>query len=168
MSNKQIICAVLGAENDLDGNLCSDAIQRCDLALEILTNNNLAKIILCGGFGKHFNTTKTEHHQYLKAYMHSYINNLDTQLLGCVDSYNTKADIEGIYKLLEPLENNIELIIITNDYHVLRASILAKKIIGSKLKDIKFLSVSSIKDMSLLKSRLTHEFNRIQEYITDK
>ena len=71
---------MLGAGNDEDGNLCSDAIQRCDLALEILTTNPQAKLILCGGFGEHFNSTKTKHYEYLKAYIENRIDNFDEYL----------------------------------------------------------------------------------------
>jgi hypothetical protein len=56
-------------------------------------------------------------------------------------------------------------VIITNDYHVLRSSILVKKIIISENITVHFLSVSSLKDITLLSSRLEHEFSRIKEYL---
>ena len=93
VANKLTVCAVLGAGNDKDGSLCSDAIQRCGLALEILADNKCAKLILCGGFGEHFNTTTKQHYKYLKVFLEHKLNDLDSRLLGCVDSYNTIADI---------------------------------------------------------------------------
>lgn len=164
-SNKLTVCAVLGAGNDEHGDLCSDAIQRCDLALEILTKDEHAKLILCGGFGEHFNTTKEHHYKYLKAFLTRNLNDIDTRLLGCVDSYNTIADIEGISDIIKTLETNIELIIITNDYHVMRASFLVNKTITAKNICARFLSVSSQKDIILLKARLEHEFGRVKEYL---
>lgn len=160
------VCAVLGAENDELGKLCSDAIQRCDLAVDVLTNNVDAKLILCGGFGEHFNTTNTHHYKYLKIYLESTLNDIDKRLLGCIDSYNTIADIEGIMDLLKTLEKNIELVIITNDYHVFRASFLVQRIIKAKNISVKFLSVSSQKDIALLINRMEHEFGRVKEYLS--
>lgn len=116
-------------------------------------------------YGEHFNTADSQHYKYLKSYMTNHISNLEEHLLGCVDSYNTIDDINGIYKLLQPIKNKLELIIITNDYHVLRASVIAKNIIHSNLIDVRFLSVTSLKDISLLTNRLKHEFTRIQEYL---
>jgi len=168
MDNHLTICAILGAGNDNDGNIDSDAIQRCDLAIELLSNNTPAQLILCGGFGDHFNNTDDQHYTYLKKYIGSKLNNFEDSLLGCVDSYNTIDDIQGISSLLQPLiAKNIKLVIITNDYHVLRASILAKKIIISCNVTVQFLSVSSLKDVTMLSSRLEHEVGRIKEYLVD-
>ncbi len=75
-------------------------------------------------------------------------------------------NLEGINALLQPLiQHTIKLVIITNDYHVLRSSILAKKIIAPENITVQFLSVSSLKDMTILSSRLKHEFGRINEYL---
>lgn len=165
MDNKLSVCAVLGADNDENGNLGSDAIQRCDLALKFLANNKNSKLILCGGFGEHFNVTMVHHYKYLKAYLEHNLSEIDNYLLGCVDSYNTIADIEGIYALLKSCETNVELIIITNDYHVLRSSILVKKIITNKNISVRFLSVSTLKDDAVVYARIEHEFGRIKEYL---
>ena len=163
------IYAILGAGNDEAGNIDSDGIQRCDLAIEMLASHNQAQLILCGGFGEHFNTTDQHHYQYLKEYIVSKLNNTEVPILGNVDSYNTIDDIQGINALLQPLlSNNIKLVIITNDYHVLRSSILAKKIITSENITVQFLSVSSLKDITILSSRLEHEFGRIKEYLNTR
>ncbi|MEI7993982.1 MAG: hypothetical protein WCH01_03670, partial [Methylococcaceae bacterium] len=95
-------------------------------------------------------------------------NNIEVSILGYVDSYNTIDDIQGINAILQPLiPNNIKLVIITNDYHVLRSSILAKKIIASEKITVQFLSVSSLKDIARFSSRLEHEVGRIKEYLND-
>ncbi|NOQ16261.1 MAG: hypothetical protein GQ581_04310 [Methyloprofundus sp.] len=168
MDNYLTIGAILGAGNDAAGNIDSDAIQRCDLAIEMLTNIKQAKLILCGGFGDHFNITDQQHYKYLKEYIESKLNNFEASVLGCVDSYNTIDDIQGINTLIKPLiSNNIKLVIITNDYHVLRASILAKIIITSENVTVQFLSVSSLKDVTMLSSRLEHEVGRIKEYLSE-
>lgn len=167
MDNNLIIYAILGAGNDEEGIIDSDGVQRCDLAVEMLANNKNAKLILCGGFGGHFNTTDKQHHQYLKAYIESNLNNIEQYILGYIDSYNTIGDIEGINNQLQPLNCNIRLVIITNDYHVLRASILAKKIITSEVITVHFLSVSSQKNIDTLSKRLKHEVGRINEYFTN-
>ena len=169
MNSCSTICAILGAGNDEDGNIDSDSVQRCDLALEMLASNKQTQLILCGGFGDHFNTTDKHHHKYLKKYIESKLNNIEAPILGYVDSYNTIDDLQGINALLKPLisNNNIKLVIITNDYHVLRASILAKKIITSENVTVQFLSVSSLKDIAMLNSRLEHEFGRIKQYLND-
>ncbi len=167
MDKKIFVCAVLGAGNDKNGTLCSDAIQRCDLALELIASNSQTKVILCGGFGEHFNTTKKEHYHYLKSYMETHLENIDEYLLGCVESYNTIADIQGINKLLQPFNGEVELTVITNDYHVLRASVLVNKIITQNHIGTKFLSVSSQKNILLLQNRLKHEFSRINEYLNN-
>ncbi|CAC9446495.1 hypothetical protein [uncultured Gammaproteobacteria bacterium] len=169
MDNHLTICAILGAGNDDAGNIDSDAIQRCDLAIEMLSINKQAQLILCGGFGDHFNITDQQHYRYLKKYIESKQNNFEESILGCVDSYNTIDDIQGINVLLQRLIfNKIKLVIITNDYHVLRASILAKKIITSGNVSVQFLSVSSLKDIAMLSSRLEHEVGRIKEYLREK
>ena len=166
MNSGLTIYAILGAGNDENGAMDSDGIQRCDLAIEMLATNNQAQLILCGGFGEHFNTTDKPHYQYLKEYIESNQGATEVPVLGYVDSYNTIADIEGINALLQPLiQHTIKLVIITNDYHVLRSSMLAKKIIASENIKVQFLSVSSLKDLALLSSRLEHEFGRIKEYL---
>ncbi|OQK16034.1 hypothetical protein AU255_13040 [Methyloprofundus sedimenti] len=168
MDNHLTICAILGAGNDDAGNIDSDAIQRCDLAVEMLTSNKQTQLILCGGFGDHFNITDQQHYKYLKKYIESKKSNFEGAILGYVDSYNTIDDIQGINTLLQPLiSNSIKLVIITNDYHVLRASILAKKNITSENVTVQFLSVSSLKDVTLLSSRLEHEIRRIKEYLSE-
>jgi hypothetical protein len=166
MTQAITICALLGAGNDAAGIIDSDAIQRCDLALEMFASNQQTQLILCGGFGEHFNTTNKPHYNYLQNYLKNKSNTIEASILGTVDSYNTIADIQGINALLLPLvANQIKLVIITNDYHVLRASILSKKIITAKNITLQFLSVSSLKDIALLNSRLEHEFSRIKEYL---
>ena len=168
MTQSLTICALLGAGNDAEGIIDTDAIQRCDLALEMLASNQQTQLILCGGFGEHFNTTNKPHYNYLQSYLKNKSNTIDASILGIVDSYNTIADIQGIKALLIPLvAKQIKLVIITNDYHVLRASLLSKKIITEKNITIQFLSVSSLKDIGLLSSRLEHEFSRIKEYSKD-
>jgi hypothetical protein len=167
MNSDLTIYAILGAGNDEYGIMDSDGLQRCDLAMEMLASDNKAQLILCGGFGEHFNSTSKPHYQYLKAYIESKLGDIEAPILGFVDSYNTIADIEGINEILQPLiDYSIKLVIITNDYHVLRSSILAKKIIISENIIVQFLSVSSLKDIALLSSRLEHEFGRIKEYLT--
>jgi hypothetical protein len=166
MNNDLTIYAILGAGNDENGTVDSDCIQRCDLAMEMLASDNKVQLILCGGFGEHFNTTSKPHYQYLKEYIESKLGDIEAPILGFVDSYNTIADIEGINEILQPLiDYSIKLVIITNDYHVLRSSILVKKIIISENITVHFLSVSSLKDITLLSSRLEHEFSRIKEYL---
>lgn len=138
------------------------------MALEILASNKQTQLILCGGFDDHFNTTDNQHYKYLKEYFGSKLNNIEVSILGYVDSYNTIDDIQGINAILQPLiPNNIKLVIITNDYHVLRSSILAKKIIASEKITVQFLSVSSLKDIARFSSRLEHEVGRIKEYLND-
>jgi len=169
MDNHLTTCAILGAGNDDAGNIDSDAIQRCDLAIEMLVSNKQTQLILCGGFGDHFNIADQQHYKYLKQYIGSKLSDFEESILGYVDSYNTIDDIQGINALLQPLTTNkIKLVIITNDYHVLRASILAKKTITSENVTVQFLSVSSLKAITMLSSRLEHEVSRIKDYLRDR
>ena len=167
MIDELTVCAILGAANNEAGCIDSDAIQRCELAIEILFSNTQAKLILCGGFGEHFNISEKHHYRYLQKFMESKIEKIGDRILGCVDSYNTIDDIQGINNILNAsIGQNFKLIIITNDYHVLRSSVLAKNIIQEQRIRIQFLSVSTLYDNKQLNKRLDHEVGGVKEYFS--
>jgi len=164
LSEMKIVCAILGASNNQEGKLDSDAIDRCNIASELyLTNKNIS-FILCGGNGEHFNLTVKKHYEYLEDYICSLIEGIQHNIIGCVDSYNTIEDIAGILKILKEQQIlDAKLIIVTNDYHVARSSYLLSKH-NIKLNAYFYSTKTQYSDL-WLKKRLIHEHKRILEYL---
>lgn len=62
----QGIIIVLGSFNDEKGNINYVAKSRLNLGIKKLKEKNNYKLLLTGGFGKHFNTTDKPHAYYAR------------------------------------------------------------------------------------------------------
>ena len=113
------VIIILGSPNSAEGELYYVARQRCEKGLQEHLNRPDWKIVLTGGFGKHFNTTKQAHHVYLRKYL------LDKGLapgviLGSVLSTNTLEDA-SLSKPIIMKHHVKDILVVSSDFHYERA-----------------------------------------------
>lgn len=164
---KNVVCILLGAGNDNQGNLDCDAIDRCNLLYGLYKEKTDLKYILCGGKGEHFNTTDQNHYNYLLKYLIKLDQNIEKNCIGFVSSYNTIDDVNGSIEIVNRKYPDAFVLAITNDYHVPRVSCLLSKS-GISKDSFSLLSAPSSYPTKWLKKRLEHEIGRISEYIDNK
>ena len=119
MSLLKGLIVALGSPNSNDGELYHPAKERCELALLEYKRNSNYKILLTGGFGKHFNITSKPHAFYLHEYLLSK-GVPENDIIEYALSTNTLEDASLSKKIV--LKYDIKrLLVITSDYHYNRA-----------------------------------------------
>ena len=122
--NKEIL-VVLGSPNSPTGELSVISKERLDFCLEIYRKEMM---ILCtGSWGAHFNTASEPHAFYTKKYLMEKGVPEDRFLKFGLSS-NTVEDAVKIKDIVSRLEN-INLKIITSDYHLERVKLIFKEIL---------------------------------------
>lgn len=113
------VIILLGAPNDAKGNLSSIANERCEQVICEYRQNPGYKILLTGGYGRHFNITDQPHAYYTKRYLVA--RGMPAEdILGFVESSNTIEDA----RLSAPVITRSgvrRIIVVTSDFHVKRA-----------------------------------------------
>lgn len=131
------ILVVLGAPNSPSGELSGISKSRLACCKEIF---NKEQLILCtGGWGAHFNTSDKPHAYYGKKYLIE--NGLsESNFLAFALSENTVDDAIKVKSIVSNLDN-VELTVITSDFHVERAKLIFNEVL--KEYEIEFLGVKS-------------------------
>jgi len=116
------VIVVLGSPNDAQGQLSSIALERCSQALEEFKENPKYAVLPTGGWGQHFNTTDKAHGSYVRQEL------LDrgipeSAFLPCAESSSTIEDAT-VSRLILDSYSELELIVVTSDFHAARARFL--------------------------------------------
>ncbi|MDQ4140617.1 MAG: YdcF family protein, partial [Bacteroidota bacterium] len=122
---------ILGAPNDKDGNLSAIAKSRLKQGAKELGLHPDFKILLIGGFGKHFNETNYPHWTYAKDFL---IKELfvspESILPEAIESSNTVEDFEKAMPLFQKYKFP-KIIIVTSEFHLKRVQYIAEKALES-------------------------------------
>ena len=113
------IIIILGSPNSKEGELYHMARQRCEKGIQEHLNHPGWKIVLTGGFGEHFNTTKQAHNVYLKKYLLERGIAHDV-ILDSVLSSNTLEDA-SLSKPIIVKHKVKDILVVTSDFHYDRA-----------------------------------------------
>ena len=154
MNNDVLI--VLGSLNTPSGKLSDIALSRLNHCNDIYEEGNL---VLCtGGWGEHFNTSSIAHASYAKAYLVE--KGLSEKVfLEFALSENTVDDAIKIKAIISKLEN-INLTVITSDYHLDRVKLIFEKILENH--SMKFFGVECDLAKDQYDSLVQHEKKAIQ------
>jgi len=113
------IILVLGSPNDASGRLGGVAVARCEQAVTLAQDNPEWSIVLTGGYGAHFNTTRRPHAHYVKEYLTGQ-GVPSERILEFAESRNTLEDA-ALSKPIVLASRARVVAVITSDYHVPRA-----------------------------------------------
>ena len=150
------ILVVLGSPNSSKGKLSIMSKERLDFCLERFNNNMM---ILCtGGWGSHFNTTKEPHAYYTKNYLIKKGIPEDRFLENAL-SGNTVEDAVKTKEIISSLKN-IQLSIITSEYHLERVKLIFKTIL--KNYEMHFFGVETNFEKEKLNILIKHEKKAIE------
>jgi Uncharacterized conserved protein len=120
------ILILLGNGNDEEGRLSPIAKARCDLAVELLRENQEMKVLPTGAFGKHFNRSERAHGYYITKYLtDSGISK--ERILPYTNSSNTLEDALCARKVVIDSDEK-ELVIVTSDFHMQRVKYIFLRI----------------------------------------
>ena len=158
---KKEVLIVLGSPNSPSGELSNISKSRLDYCASLYSTG---KLILCtGGWGKHFNTSSEAHAVYAKKYLVEK-GVLECDFLDFALSENTVDDAIKIKKIISKLEN-LNLTIITSDYHLERVQLIFQEI----LKDFNFncIGVQSNLEKDQLQRHMKHERKAINLIINN-
>lgn len=132
------VLLVLGSPNSPEGQLYSVALERCQLAARLANDNPAARLLLTGGFGAHFNTTRLPHTTYLRRYLiEAGID--EARFLTDALSRNTIEDA-ALSKPIVAGQEAKAVVIVTSDYHVARARFLFEREYGDLDVSIVFVA----------------------------
>jgi len=150
-SMKKEILIVLGSPNSPTGKLSEISISRLNHCRDIFEKGDL---VLCtGGWGSHFNTSKSAHAAHAKSYLiEQGLSEMD--FLEFAFSENTVDDAVKIKPIVSNLKD-ITLTIITSDYHVERVKLIFNEILGSY--NITYVGVKSNMETEKYNALVQHE-----------
>ncbi|MCX6811156.1 MAG: YdcF family protein, partial [Candidatus Berkelbacteria bacterium] len=129
------IIIVLGSFNDEKGNINYIAKSRLNAGIKKLKEKDSYKLLLTGGFGRHFNTTNNPHAYYAKKYC---LKNgiMPENILDFVESGNTVEDAYFSKPIIDKYRPE-EVTIVSSDFHLPRVKYIFNKIFfGRKLSFI--------------------------------
>ena len=150
------ILVVLGSPNSLSGELGVLSKERLDFCLKKYKNDTM---ILCtGGWGDHFNIAKEPHAFFTRNYLIEK-GIPETQFLENALSGNTVEDAVKVKEIIASLEN-IQLSIITSEYHLERVKLIFKEIFEGYR--IQFFGVKTNLEKEKLEELIRHEKKAIE------
>jgi|SRR3990167_6856023 len=120
------IILILGSPNDDKGNLSEMAVGRNKKGIEEYLHHPRYKILLTGGFGEHFNTTKKPHAYYARQFL---IKNgiPERDILEFAESRYTVEDALLSKPIVE--HYGIErIVVVTSDFHMKRARYIFERV----------------------------------------
>lgn len=153
------IIVVLGSPNSDKGELSEIALNRLKRALSFYKTNKEYKILCTGGFGQHFNTTSLPHAKYAADYLKK-SGVPPEDILEYVMSSNTVEDALQAKPVVERFQPQ-NLVIITSDFHIERASILFNRHLPDQ--NLLFVEAPSTLDENTLQKLKEHERNAIKK-----
>ncbi|HUH27034.1 YdcF family protein [Gelidibacter sp.] len=152
---KKEVLIILGSPNSPSGKLSGISQSRLNYCVNHYQPGHL---ILCtGGWGAHFNTSEHAHASLAKQY---FIENgiPEVAFLDFALSGNTVEDAVKAKEILSKLEN-IDLTIITSDYHINRVKLIFNEILKNYSMD--FIGVESNLDKDVYDALVQHETKAI-------
>ena len=156
------ILVLLGNQNDSQGDLSPIAKSRCDLAVQLLQENEGLVVLPTGGFGPHFNTTDRPHGLYLTEYLIEKGISPD-RILPHTDSSNTLED--ALFTREIAVDSGAQqVIVVTSEFHVRRV----RYIFGRVLPDIQveFREARSPVDDATMRELMEHEARSLKRLQT--
>lgn len=117
---------ILGSVNDDEGNLSGIAKERLDQGIKEYKTCPGFKILLTGGYGKHFNRTGKPHAFYAKRYLLEK-GIKEENILGFAESFDTVEDA-FLSKLIVKKYKVKNLMMITSDFHIKRVRYIFEKV----------------------------------------
>lgn len=152
---------ILGAPNDNEGNLSKIAKQRLSQGAGERLNHPRFKILLTGGYGKHFNDTAHPHWAYAKKFLTEQLSvPRETFLAETIESGNTVEDIEKAKPIFEKYRFD-KIVVVTSEFHLKRVKFIIEKVFDS----VDTFSFSGASDKVLGKAELDrlyeHEKNAL-------
>jgi len=152
---KKEVLIILGSPNSPSGELSDISISRLN---DCVNRYQKGDFILCtGGWGAHFNISKSSHAALAKQYLIEK-GILEEDFLEFALSGNTVDDAVKIKPIISKLEKS-KLTIITSDYHLNRVKIIFNKILEHYTMD--FIGVESSLDQEEYNALMQHEKNAI-------
>ena len=148
----------MGAPNDAQGQLSQIALDRLQTAVRFYTHNKDYKILCTGGFGPHFNTTSQPHAYYAARYLIAQ-GIPATDILPYVLSQNTREDAVQAKPLIGQYMPQ-QLVVITSDFHMPRASLLFNLYFPDQ--NLLFVEAKSTLDAETLRKLQEHERQAIK------
>ncbi len=147
------IIVILGSPNDDEGNLSDISLGRLREGIEQYKKHQGYKILCTGGFGEHFNRTKTPHAKYALNYLISQ-KIPETDLLEIALSYDT---VDDAYKAKLIIEKNKvrKLVIVSSDFHMGRVRHIFERILEGY--ELKFEAANTCFPEGLKKELISHE-----------
>ena len=130
------IIIVLGSPNSKEGELYPVAKQRCEKGIQEHMNNPSWKILLTGGFGKHFNESDKPHTFYMHKYMIEKGIAPET-ILDHVESSNTLEDA-SLSRQITMRYNVDSVLVVTSDFHYDRARYIFEREYSDLKTSIRF------------------------------
>jgi len=117
-----------------NGNLSDIGKDRAEKATELYKNNLASKILMTGGFGKHFNTTKIPAAEWMKRHAVK----LKVPKKDILKEDSSRNTIENLLYSKDIIKKHKwkSIIIVTSDFHILRTKYIFKKIFGKEYKAI--------------------------------
>lgn len=156
---KKEVLIILGSPNSPSGKLSDISISRLNNCVNRYQKGNL---ILCtGGWGEHFNISKSSHATFAKQYLIEK-GILEEDFLDFALSGNTVDDAVKIKPIISKLEKS-KLTIITSDYHLNRVKIIFNKILENYTMD--FIGVDSNLDREEHNVLMQHEKNALNSIV---
>ena len=149
----QTVIIVLGSPNANDGTLSSIAQSRADTAITEYKSRCGCKIIVTGGYGRHFNTTDKPHSSYLAANMIDHgVNPHD--IFPFVESTNTREDAVFSAQIVRTIECR-DIVIVTSSFHMKRAQLIFTSVFPNY--ELQFVEAPDCLSPVELKRALAHE-----------
>jgi len=155
----ELLIIVLGSPNSDAGELSSIATSRLDRAAEIQQNNANAKILLTGGFGEHFNRTKTPHAEYARQHLLKKIEK-DFILKSTALSANTIEDAVKSKPIVD-LYNPLKLMVVSSEFHLARVRFIFDCVFYPR--EIIYLTAKNNLAPAELQKIIQHEENQLQK-----
>src|SRR3989344_8801451 len=131
------VIIVLGDFVDKKG-ISEEQKKRINRGLELYHKKNARFILFCGGFGKHFNTTKLSLAKHMKEYAVQSGAPSNKVILEN-ESFNTVENIIFAKKILDKKKFR-KILVVSSDWHILRVKLICKYVFGRKY-NISFSSV---------------------------
>lgn len=156
---KKEVFIILGSPNSPSGRLSDISISRLNYCVNRYEKGNL--IICTGGWGEHFNTSKSSHATFAKRYLIEK-GLLEEDFLDFALSGNTVEDAVKIKPIISKLKK-IKLTIITSDYHLNRVKIIFNEILENYTMD--FIGVESNLEQEEYNALILHEKNAINSIV---
>jgi uncharacterized SAM-binding protein YcdF (DUF218 family) len=157
------ILILLGNQNDSQGNLSPIAKSRCDLAVQLLQENEGLVVLPTGAFGPHFNTSDRPHGPYLTEYLIEKGISPD-RILPHTDSSNTLEDARCARRVAVDSDAQ-KVIVVTSEFHMRRV----RYIFGRVFQDIQveFREARSPVDDVTMRSLIKHEARSLKRLQTE-